>query len=60
MESSGAQAFSAWAPLTAKKWDQLVILDVNGNGFLDIVANVEEFNRLSSLLAVVWFENPGR
>lgn len=34
--------------------------DVNGDGWLDIVANVEEFNRLSAILAVVWFENPGR
>lgn len=35
-----------------------MLLDVNGDGRLDLVANVEEMNRLRSLLAVVWFAGP--
>lgn len=52
--------FLGLGPFNGEKWDQLIILDVNGDGWLDVVANVEEFNRLSAILAVVWFENPGR
>ena len=52
--------FLGLGTFNGEKWDQLVILDVNSDGFLDIVANVEEFNRLSTILSVVWFENPGR
>jgi hypothetical protein len=51
--------FLGLGTFNGEKWDQLVILDVNGDGFPDIVANVEEFNRLAAILAVVWFENPG-
>lgn len=51
--------FLGLGTFNGEKWDDLVILDVDGNGHLDIVANVEEFNRLRSILAVVWFENPG-
>jgi len=51
--------FLGLGTFNGEKWDDLVILDVNGNGRLDLVANVEEFNRLRSILAVVWFENPG-
>jgi len=41
-----------------EKWDQLWPVDVDGDGDLDVVANVEEYNRLRTILAVVWFENP--
>ncbi len=52
--------FLGLGSFNGEKWDQLSILDVNDDGWPDIVANVEEFNRLSTILAVVWFENPGR
>ncbi len=51
--------FLGLGTFNGEKWDDLMILDVNGDGRLDLVANVEEFNRLRSILAVVWFENPG-
>ena len=50
--------FLGLGTFNGEKWDDLVILDVNGNGRPDVVANVEEFNRLRSVLGVVWFENP--
>jgi hypothetical protein len=43
-----------------EKWDQLVPTDVDDDGDLDLVANCEEYNRLQSVIAVVWFENPLR
>ncbi len=52
--------FLGLGTFNGEKWDDLVVLDVDGDGRLDLVANVEEMNRLRSLLAVVWFENPGR
>lgn len=46
-----------------EKWDQFLFYDVDGDGDLDIVANVEEFHGRGLgdkvYLAVVWFENPG-
>lgn len=44
--------------VNGEKWDQMLPRDVDGDGDIDIVANVEEYNRLRSVLAVVWFENP--
>lgn len=41
-----------------EKWDQLLVRDVDDDGDLDLIANGEEYNRLRSVLAVVWFENP--
>ncbi|MCX7853248.1 MAG: VCBS repeat-containing protein, partial [Caldilineales bacterium] len=43
-----------------EKWDQLLVRDVDGDGDLDLIANCEEYNRLRSVIAVVWFENPRR
>ncbi len=51
--------FLGLGPFNGEKWDQLIPHDVDGDGDLDLVANCEEFNRLQSILAVVWFENPG-
>lgn len=50
--------FLGLGTFNGEKWDQLLVLDVDGDGRLDIVANVEEFNRLRSILAVVWFAAP--
>ncbi len=50
--------FLGLGTFNGEKWDNLVLLDVNGDGRLDLVANVEEMNRLRSLLAVVWFAGP--
>lgn len=52
--------FVGLGAFNGEKWDQIVPLDVDGDGDLDLVANVEEMNRLRALLAVVWFENPTR
>jgi hypothetical protein len=42
-----------------EKWDQSIFYDVDRDGDLDVVANVEEFHDLKKVhLAVVWFENP--
>ena len=53
-----ADGFYGLNVMNGEKWDQIVPADVDGDGDLDLVANVEEYNRLSSVLAVVWFENP--
>lgn len=38
--------------------EQVAVADLDGDCRLAVVANVEEFNRLRSILAVVWFESP--
>lgn len=43
-----------------EKWDQIIVRDVDGDGDPDLVANCEEYNRLRSIIAVVWFENPSK
>lgn len=44
-----------------EKWDQSIFYDVDRDGDLDVVANVEEFHDVTKVyLAVVWFENPLR
>lgn len=51
-----------------EKWDNFELVDVDGDGDLDIVANVEEHGRWTQqgthraepILGVVWFENPLR
>jgi hypothetical protein len=53
-----SDGFLGLSVMNGEKWDQIVPADVDGDGDLDLVANVEEYNRLSSVLAVVWFENP--
>lgn len=50
--------FLGLGTFNGEKWDQLIPADVDGDGDLDIVANVEEYNRLRAILSVVWFENP--
>lgn len=49
--------FLGLGTFNGEKWDRLIPLDVDGDGDLDVVANVEEFNRLESYISVVWFEN---
>ena len=53
-----ADGFRGLNLMNGEKWDQIIPLDVDRDGDLDLVANVEEYNRLRSVLAVVWFENP--
>jgi hypothetical protein len=53
-----ADGFRGLNVMNGEKWDQIVPVDVDRDGDLDLVANVEEYNRLRSVLAVVWFENP--
>lgn len=52
--------FLGIGPFNGEKWDQMIPVDVDDDGDLDLMANVEEYNRLSTILAVVWFENPLR
>lgn len=50
--------FVGLGAFNGEKWDQFIPSDVDGDGDLDLVANCEEYNRLRSILSVVWFENP--
>jgi hypothetical protein len=47
-------------PSSAGGWQFLYVqtIDLDVDGDLDIVANCEEYNRLRSIISVVWFENP--
>lgn len=54
-------------PFVGEKWDHLLFSDVDGDGDLDIVGNVEEHyvtdprtRKGHSFFSVVWFENPLR
>jgi hypothetical protein len=53
-----ADGFAGLGAMNGEKWDQIIPVDVDRDGDLDLMANVEEYNRLGSVLAVVWFENP--
>jgi hypothetical protein len=59
--SDGANTRDQWI---GEKWDHLIPLDVDGDGDLDLLGNVEEhFHRGPdgkdvSWFSVVWFENP--
>lgn len=50
--------FRGLGTFNGEKWDQVILEDIDGDGDLDILANCEEYNRLRSILSVVWFENP--
>jgi hypothetical protein len=55
--------FNGGHVFVGEKWDQFLFHDIDRDGDLDIVANVEEFHGRGPgekvYLAVVWFENPG-
>jgi hypothetical protein len=59
-QSDGYNSRDQWI---GEKWDHLLPIDVDGDGDLDIVGNVEEHyhrvgDRDESFFSVVWFENP--
>jgi len=48
---------------TGEKWDHMRFVDLDKDGDLDIIGNCEEYYKIengirSTLLGVVWFENP--
>lgn len=54
--SDGFFGLGEW---NGEKWDQICFEDVDRDGDIDVVANVEEMHSLGfCVLAVVWFENP--
>lgn len=59
--SDGHNSRKQWI---GEKWDHLLFSDVDGDGDLDIVGNVEEHfdkgpdGNAKSFFSVVWFENP--
>lgn len=52
-----ADGFRGFGEFNGEKWDLCIIDDVDRDGDADIVANCEEYNRLTNILSVVWFEN---
>jgi hypothetical protein len=60
-----SDGYNSWDQWTGEKWDHALPVDVDGDGDLDIVGNVEEHHRKvdgedRSFFSVVWFENPLR
>lgn len=58
--SDGFNSYRQWR---GEKWDHLLFTDVDSDGDIDIVGNVEEHfqevqDRYESFFSVVWFENP--
>jgi len=59
--SDGYNSRSTWV---GEKWDHLAARDVDGDGDLDLVGNVEEHydkgpdGKPKSFFSIVWFENP--
>jgi hypothetical protein len=58
--ADGANTYKQWV---GEKWDHCLFKDVDGDGDVDIVGNVEEHfrevnNQNQSIFSVVWFENP--
>lgn len=52
--------FFGFGEFNGEKWDLCVTQDIDRDGDIDIVANCEEYNRLTNIISVVWFENPSK
>jgi len=53
-----SEGFIGLMEFNGEKWDLCMVQDFDGDGDLDIIADCEEYNRLTNVLSVVWFENP--